>query len=124
MGIKRTLIGIAVGVISALFFSQVNFPEEFEILTIIIPPLLGGAVAKSTIGGAFAGFFSHFIPVSGLGSLLLSIGFTNEALPLPMMLLPMIGVGLNAIGILLGGFGVVLGIIGSGISNKIFPEEE
>lgn len=124
MGIKRTIIGITVGVVLALIFSQVKFPEEFEILAILMPPLLAGAVAKSTMGGALAGFLSHFIPVSGIGSLLLSIGFASEALPLPMMLLPMIGVGLNAIGILLGGFGVVLGVIGSGVSNKIFPEEE
>lgn len=124
MVIKRTLIGIVVGFASAIILSQMNFPEDFEILTIIIPPLLAGAISKSTLGGAFAGFLSHFITVSGIGSIMLSIGFTGEALPVPVMLLPMINIGLNTIGILLGGLGALLGIIGSGICNKIFPEEE
>ena len=131
-----TIIGIIllIGLPLLLAYTGVtSLPEWALIIIFIIPPFTAGFIAKSGGDGAISGFLTMFIPILGLGILLIlqALGILSAPVSgaLEAFVLAFVGILILAVGIAILVFSIVLGIIGAiigaiagFISSKIFEE--
>jgi len=128
-----TIVGLALFIALGFLPSYMgveSLPEWFFTVLFVVPPFIAGLIAREVGDGAASGFLTLFLPILGLGIIVIlnALNILNAPVSgaLVGLITTLIGIIALAIGILVivasfifGITGAIIGGLGGFISNKL-----